>query len=534
MGRRPLLLAIVLALAGVSLWWAWSPPGANELVSGDEGYYGNMARNVVASPRYLVSPSLWPAGPPGDKPPLYPAILSLPLRLLGANETAVRGPSFVFAAITAIALALLLARACGPWAGAAVVALLVTLPWYADASRGAAAEIPTTTFGTLALLVLAANPASRARGALAGVLLGLAFLCKLWLVAPFALACVALVGFERRSLPALAWLVAGASLTGSLHGLAVLAFAPADAGHWLQIYFGRSLLERAGTTYVGGWVKHPAFYWSLLLHASALAFPLAVAGAEAALRRWREPGPRALFAWAAALALLSAFAAKSGIYAYVIVPAWIGLAAFGAWSLARGGRPSLLAIGIGLLASAPWLLPGEAGQRVQWTVWALAWVAALAAWAIVRRWPKAAVAAATALVALACAGGLAREAQRLPVRYNTPGLRELARAVEPALAHAPAGQECFVGPEAPALAFYTNRRGAYWWTPQMPWTRARGAAIASDSTLRAFVVDTRDQMYGGSPDSTTLGWLERQCTEVTPQFRARLGRETPLRVFVRP
>lgn len=87
---RPLAAIALGILAVLALWLAWSPLGANDLVGGDEGYYGTMARNVLASPRYLVSSSLRPLGPPGDKPPLYPALLALSVGVLGPTATALR------------------------------------------------------------------------------------------------------------------------------------------------------------------------------------------------------------------------------------------------------------------------------------------------------------------------------------------------------------------------------------------------------------------------------------------------------------
>jgi 4-amino-4-deoxy-L-arabinose transferase-like glycosyltransferase len=534
MSRLPALLAIALVLAVVGLWWFWSPPSANDLVSGDEGYYGVMARNIAASPRFLVNPSLWPQGPPGDKPPLYPALLAVSLRLFGVGENAVRGPSYAFAALSALALAFVLRRPAGAWAAVGVAVLLVTLPWFADASRGAAAEVPTTLFGLLALAVLVPDPSSRRRALAAGSLLGLAFLCKLWLVAPFVLAAIALVGFGTGSRGALALLLAGAAGTGALHGLSVLAFSPGTKEHWLQIYFGRSLLERAaGEVYVGGWVKHPAYYWALLVHATALMFPLACAGVEASVRRFREPVPRAMLVWAACVGLLSAFSVKTGIYAYVVLPAWVALAAIGAQALASGLRPSIPTIALGLIASTPWLIPGEAGQRLQWPIWAATWAVALTAWFGAARRVRWAPMAAAGLVVIAAAGGLVREAQRLPIRYNETGLRVLAQTVDTLVAGAPAGRISFVAPEAPALAFYLDRTGTYWRTPQVPWSSERGERFTRNDELRFFVVDTTDRLYGGSPDSSTTAWLERTTVEITDRFEARLGRKTPLRVYAR-
>jgi len=534
MRRKHLLALLAVTIGSICAWCWWSPPSANDLVSGDEGYYGVMARNVLASPRFLVSPSLWPEGPPGDKPPLYPAMLAVSLRLFGVGEHAVRGPSFGFAAISALALAYLLRKSAGPWSAVAGAALLVTLPWFADASRGAAAEIPTTTFGLLAIACLAGNPSSWKRGLLSGVLLGLAFLCKLWLVAPFALACLSIIGFEARARRTLVPLLVGATGTGALHGLSVLLLAPDARDHWLLMYFGRSLLEKGtGQGNVGGWVKHPAYYWALLIHAIALMFPLACAGAESALRRIREPVPRAILVWAACIGVLSSFAVKTGIYAYVIVPAWVALAALGAHATSRGERPSLATIALGVILSSPWLIPNEAGQRLQLLIWGATWAIALVAWSLGSRRVRWGPAAAVGLVVIAAVGGFVREAQRLPVRYNQTGLRVLAATVDSLVLGTPAAVASFVSPEAPALSFYLFKTGTYWHTPHMPWSPERREWISSNKDLRFFVVDTTGRLYGGAPDSLMMAWLVRETVEVTEPFRARLGRETPLRVFAR-
>ncbi len=171
-------LAPLLVVAAIGFaWLALSPPGSNDLVGGDEGYYGTMARNVIASRAQVVSTSLSPLGPPGDKPPLFPLLISPFVRAWGAVPAAVRAPSAVCALLVAWGIGLVASPAVGFAASLFASVLLATLPWFADASRGAAAEIPLTAFATLALALLAARPGSWMRAACAGALLGLAFLC---------------------------------------------------------------------------------------------------------------------------------------------------------------------------------------------------------------------------------------------------------------------------------------------------------------------------------------------------------------------
>jgi len=204
--RWPLAAIALGVLVAIGGWLALSPLDANDLVGGDEGYYGTMARNLLASPCHLVSTALRPLGPPGDKPPLYPALLAASIRAFGPTATALRWPSLLFAFVTVLSLAALVRRVTGTAGAAAAAAFLVTLPWFADASRVVAAEIPLTALAVAALSVAAAKPASKRRAALAGALLGAAFLCKLWLVALVGVPVLSLyLPLRRDRLGAAAW-----------------------------------------------------------------------------------------------------------------------------------------------------------------------------------------------------------------------------------------------------------------------------------------------------------------------------------------
>jgi len=122
------LAVAAIALAAIVLWIALSPPSRNDLAGGDEGCYGTMARNVLAGPRFLVSPALTPLGPPGDKPPLYPAVLTPFIRALGPTEAALRLPSLLLAAIVVVATTMLAGRVAGAWGAIATAGFLVSLP----------------------------------------------------------------------------------------------------------------------------------------------------------------------------------------------------------------------------------------------------------------------------------------------------------------------------------------------------------------------------------------------------------------------
>src|SRR5262252_1929489 len=98
----PAWISAAIAIVVAALWLHWSPLDANDLVGGDEGYYGTLARNLLSDRGQWISPSLTPLGPPGDKPPLYPALLAVSVARLGPGEPALRRPSILMAVLLAI------------------------------------------------------------------------------------------------------------------------------------------------------------------------------------------------------------------------------------------------------------------------------------------------------------------------------------------------------------------------------------------------------------------------------------------------
>jgi hypothetical protein len=409
--------------------------------------------------------------------------------------------------------------------------MLLTLPWFADASRVAAAEPPLTALAMTALIVAESDRRSIARGAVAGVLLGLAFLCKLWLVALIALPVFVLLGARPRRASVAVAATLGAIVVAGAHLALVARIRPADVAHWLSVYFVNSLAARAGGEgYVAYWVKPPGYYWTLLVHATGLLLPLVAVGFDSALRRRSQPLPRALVVWALTVFAISAFRVKAGGYAYPIVPAWMILAGLGAAELAAGRRPRPWAPAICALASLPPVCAWLGGTPLPWPVWAGAWGAFVLGMATPGVTARRAFGAGYALAA--CLFGFVRESQRLPARYHEVGYREIAAAVAPLLEGVPPTRDCFIGPEAPALSYYLFRSGFYWSTPGAPWTPAKATRARTDTALRVFVVDPSRSFYGGWPDSTMLAWLEDSTREVSG-VRTRTGRALPFRVFVR-
>jgi len=490
---------VAIALAAIALWAALSPPGANDVQGGDEGYYGTMARNILADARGLVSPAQTPLGPPGDKPPVYPALLAASVRLLGPTAAALRWPSLLLSGVIVLAAARLTRRAAGGAGAIAAALFLATLPAFSYSARVAAAEIPLAAFGMLALALLAGGRPSPRRALAAGALLGLAFLCKLWLVALVAIPAIALIVPGPPGAPrGTAWrtlltVASGAVAVGGLQLAAVAALEPRHIAHWIDVYFRFSLASRvAGAGFAPDWIKPPDYYALVLGRSFLLLLPFIAAGAWAATRRLSEPAPRAILVGALGFVPLSFFGVKSGFYLVPVMPAWAALAALGfTWLIAPRAT-------------------GTTGRK-----------------ALALRW------GAMALGAFAALAGLVRQTQRLPVRYHDPGFRPVAAALAPLLRDVPAERASFVAPEAPAFAYYLFKSGRYWGTPLAPWSADQLAVIAADSSLRAFVVDPAERFYGGWPDSSTLAWLERDTREITAEIERAAGRRLEVRAFVR-
>ncbi|MFN8586976.1 MAG: glycosyltransferase family 39 protein [Candidatus Eisenbacteria bacterium] len=476
----------------VALWTLLSPPGANDLVGGDEGYYGVMARNVLASPAQWPAPALTPLGAPGDKPPLVPMLVALAVRAFGATATGARAVSLVASAVILWASAMLARRASRDAGGWAAFAILATLPWFADSARIACAELPLAAFGLLALLVLAGGAPGMARGLGAGALFGLAFLCKLWLVVlpGFVAAAYALAPPRRALVPGL---MIGFMTVAGGHLLLMAALDPAHLQLWWNVAWTFSLSSRAvGQGFASYWLHGPLYYAQGLFKALALVMPLLMTGAFHAAVGNTRPLARALVASFAGLVLLSLFRVKSGIYLVPLVPLFAVLAGVGFAELYGGFK------------SWPLPLPRGAARGFGGLV-----------------------------LGVALLVGGARTVQRLPQRFHDTGYAAIAEALAPRLVDAPPGRPVLVAPEAPTFAFHTFRTAQYWDTPYRPWSRARFDSLAGDTTLRAFVVDPTRRFYGGWPDSATVDWLAAHMHELTHEIAARRGRPLELRVFVR-
>lgn len=481
-------LADAIVVGAVLLWALLASPWAVDLVGGDEGYYATMARNLLAEPAQWASVALSPLGGPGDKPPLVPALLALVTALFGFSEGVLRIVPLASTAAAMLAAVRLGRRAAGERGALFTAVLLATLPWLADGARVVAAEPTLAALGLWALVLLTSESCSTRRAAAAGALLGLAFLCKFWLVALVAIPAAAAIAGRPWRLAGAAGLAAVA--TASVHLLLVFALTPGDLAHWMNVVLGSSLVARAdGGGFADYWLQPPAFYVRLLAQAMLLWLPLLAAGLVAAWRQRREPVARALLGALGSLALLSAFRVKAGGYLHPLVPLAAPLAALGAERLLEWrGRA--------------WLAP--AGRAV-----------------------------ALVFLGLAASAGAIRIVQRLPQRYHDPGYRDVAAYLAPRLAEAAPSDTVLIAPEAPSFQALLFRTVDYWDTPYRPWGAERAARLAEGRGPRWFVLDPSGRFYGGTPDSAAIAWLLTSTREVTAEIARPGGRPLEVRVFVR-
>lgn len=516
---------------------------ANDLVGGDEGYYGVMARNALHGIRHLLNPSLSPLGPPGDKPFAYPAVLSLGLRVGGVREASLRVPTLFFA----VACGFLLygiGRALGaPDVGGWAALFWLVSPLVGHAGRLVQAETPLTALALAGAwcFLLAIRRESNLGAVASGVLFGLAFLTKLWLVFPILAGAVA-GGVLLKPTPQrghsrskrlhvrfLSLFVAAFTLTASTQIILCALLTPETAGHWVRIYFGFSLAGRLQESgHASYWIHPWSYYLQVIGKSIALWIPLVVLGlavlaaateAPAGRRAWRG----LVFFWILPLVPMSLAPVKSGNYVLPLLPAFALLAGLGFRFLRRfstgfhPGRPILAAaavLSVGALAvQAAGRAEGGSVSSMVPLVLQAAWAGAFL-WLAARRRPSRVGRLAVALcVVLMAAAGLARDAQLVRARPHLTAYREAAQVLRPGLARIDPRQPCFFAPEWPSMSFYTFRTGRYWESPYVPASPdSVRRAIAGDEPF--FFLDVPSGLYGGRPDSASAAALRATGEEV--------------------
>jgi 4-amino-4-deoxy-L-arabinose transferase-like glycosyltransferase len=285
-----------------------------------------------------------------EKPPLTYWIAAVPIRLFGAGAWAARLPNLLYAAITALGVALLARRIAGPFAGMVGAAAISTFLLSYQVAIWLATDAPLLAAVSIALLgayqgFYAMRSSERLRGyLLMHAALGLGFLSKsaiAWMVP--AMAIVTLAIWEKRWRELFRWeLYVGFLLQAAI----ILAwvgsvYAGADGPAHLKIFFWNNLLGRFtridapnGLQYAAAHRNFPGKY---LLELPVYLAPWTLLVIAAARRAWRQrtaaadayrPVRFALAASLPPLALLSVAATARNIY---FAPALPGVAVLLAW-----------------------------------------------------------------------------------------------------------------------------------------------------------------------------------------------------------
>lgn len=452
LSRAPVLASAVLLAVLFVLPLVLRTP----LLDPDEGLHAAIAQEMVergdwVTPRLLGTPFL-------DKPILFFWGLAASIAVLPDNELAVKLPGLFFGALGALATALLAGRLFGRGARLLGGLFAATMLLPMAVTQGAVHDVALVPWTTLAMLALwDAAHANRwggalARGALAGVWLGLAVLTK-------ALTGVALVG-----LPFFVWTLLARTLRVRLiaAGVVSLLVAAAIAAPWylamesvtpgyLHYYFvERHLLGYATTTQLHG--QRAWWYYGPILLGGGLPWIAYVLPTlrQRAGRTLRGGGRGILLAWTwlvVDVAFLSAAGSKLLTYLLPAFPA-VALLAAAAWRDAlqedeETGERRPAWRGLHLLATLPLaaavpvaivLVGRVVGLSIAPAVWvaagvaSLAWIAA-AAVAVVRprrvallavTWSFAVTVAAALVVALP-AMAPAFTARELARHYNRAG-----------------------------------------------------------------------------------------------------------------
>lgn len=412
--RRSLWVPIAVGLLLAAL--AAGP--LKTLKTDDERVNVTMARNIEGDAERFWHPSVYPGGrrdwltedlPALGNLPLYPTLLSV---LDGIGGVAAMGLlSFLCLCVTVWSTARL-AASVSPAAGLYTAALMVSSP--ALLSRFSLIEFEPllTAFGSAGLLAFAHGVRHRRldTSAVGGLLLGLAFQTKLWLIVPYVPAATACLivqaaiarasGSGRRHRSCAAVALAAFLLTACSHLLLLAIARPADLGAWvhhvyLALFNGMGVTGAKLSAATDG--SGSAWYYpSLLYREHPFLLPLCLLGLPAIVRT-RSSGQTWLLATLVAglcgLVPLSVPQAKEALYALPVLPfayalAGLSLAAF------EGSDPRFRRVDVGMIVVVCLLCAGAVG----WTS-LRAWLPAAVQHGDPPLWAHAGALAACALLA---------------------------------------------------------------------------------------------------------------------------------------
>jgi 4-amino-4-deoxy-L-arabinose transferase-like glycosyltransferase len=531
------LAPVLVIYCGLTLFRLASP----DLVS-DEGRFGISAVNILTDWHQLAIVSENPLGRYATKPFLYPSTIATSIWLFGKNEFAVRVVNvFVLAAAGLVVFALtglLFPERNLPFL---TLGAFLLNPWTISYARTAMPEPELVLWGCVSLYAAARfYLGGRARwAALCGLALGLAFLCKIWLVYPFALGCAVFFvsklvsDWNRRSVASSLLAFAVFALVAGSHLLLALWLAPETLADWFQLYFRITFMSRiAGEGfdpqmwYLPWWV-----YFGTIFRASFFVLPLVLAGVYDLVKNATLRINAVVLSLLSPCLLFSFLRVKAPSYVYPAFPALALLIAYGVRCYFGGmtQRNLVVASFLSALAAIFFFHLGLLG------VSALAGTSVLylffAASGLV---PPPLGIAAKRLVVCACTCAMLLAGIvvcRQSLRHRTY-YREISSYFAPVLRPFRPQDVVFTAPEFPSFQFYTFRSGQYWQTYLFHESVTDFLAGLKSGSQAFYVVDPSGALYGGKVSEDKLAALGKYAVDVTPEIERSIRHKLGLKVFV--
>jgi 4-amino-4-deoxy-L-arabinose transferase-like glycosyltransferase len=549
--------------------------GSPDLFGPDEGAWALAARNAAEGGfGQLLAPGRTPLGEPAGTPFFFPAVLSVMVRIFGAEEWAIRLPSVGAGLIGAFVLERVVRRGYGQPAGHLAGAFAALFPPLVSASRAATAETAFVALGLggviFGLRALEEDVPSEA--ILAGTFFGLAFLTRghavLVFLGPLLLSLLArpaLWRLGKTRLSAALLLGTGAAVSAGYLGLVRLA-RPAALG----TVFAGLVATRPAWPY--GSTDPSAFDASLkaIVGTLFLFLPLAGLGVAFLLRPRTETefasgatsGERRLsheVLWGAAGVEMLVLVAVAGVFRLSSIPVLTALSAFcgfGATALLRSSdEPALRRRDVAFALVSGLLVLGAAGVLVSLpddplfggrqaplstgaALGSIAAVAALAALLSSGRLRAGGRPAVVFLSALLVASGVESAAfiRRELLSHRTYA-RETAQQLAPLLLPRLPADLAFRASDPDPIAFHLFRTGRSW--TDVPTAAAFEAEVRRGTTsgwsFRRPAPGTPPSASSAAvPPEEVRAFLAAHAVDVTGDVAARAGRDPGALIYAAP
>jgi len=169
----PTLLLCVLALGALTFFYKL---GQSSLVSWDEAWYGEIAKNILKTGNFLALE--FNGSPYYDHPPAGFWLMTISMKLFGINELGVRAASAVSGLVCLILVYLLGKKLFAPAVGIASSLALISSPWFALRARSGDLDIFLIMFFLVTILLALYVQAKPKLYLPLGISMGLLFLTK--------------------------------------------------------------------------------------------------------------------------------------------------------------------------------------------------------------------------------------------------------------------------------------------------------------------------------------------------------------------